>query len=212
MESEWRLCYQWGGVWEHSMSAQATVRTEPLMTVDQFLAWDGAGHVGKLELVDGIVRAMAPASAVHALIQLNIGTAFNNHLRGRNSPCRAATEAPIIPPLGKRINARAPDVSVTCALPADDGTFVEPILIVEVLSLSNEAETWESIRALANLPSLQEILVVQSTRIEVHDYRRDANGGWPREPAAAGAGEVVQLASIGLDLPVSEIYRETLLT
>ena len=27
----------------------------PRMTVDEFLAWDGGGHQGKLELVDGLV-------------------------------------------------------------------------------------------------------------------------------------------------------------
>ena len=181
------------------------------MTVADFLAWDGGGHVGKLELVDGVPRAMSPASATHAVIQLNIGSAIREHLRSRKSPCRAGTEAPIVPPMGKRINARAPDVSVTCSPPSNDGTFVEPVLIVEVLSPSNQADTWESIRALAGLTSLSEILVVHSTFIEAQVFRRDAKGAWLAEPEVVGQGGILRLTSIELDLPVSEIYRDTLL-
>lgn len=181
----------------------------PPMTVEQFLAWDGGGHVGKLELVDGVVRAMAPASAVHSIIQLNIGTAINNHLRARNSPCRAATEAPVLPPMARRRNARAPDVSVTCAPITDSKTFDDPVLIVEVMSPDNEDDTWESIRAVATLPTMREILVVQSTRVEAEVYLRDAKGAWPDDPVSVGPGGRIRLASIDLTIPVSEMYEGT---
>jgi Uma2 family endonuclease len=194
------------------MSTQAAAKPPTFMTVEEFLAWDGGGHVGKLELVDGVVRAMAPASATHAIIQLNIGSAITSHLRNRNSPCRAGTEAPIIPPMGKRANARAPDVAVTCTPPSDSPTFEEPVLIAEVISPTNEAETWESIRTLAGLPSLQEILVVKSTRIETQQFRRGDGGAWPSDPELAGAGGTVRLASIDLDLQVAELYRGTALS
>jgi Uma2 family endonuclease len=179
------------------------------MTVDEFLAWDGGGHVGKLELIDGLVRAMAPASATHAIIQGNIVTAINNHLRAKRSACRAGTEAPVVPPMGKRTNARAPDVGVTCSPPSSSGTFDDPILIVEVISPSNEAEIWESIRALAGLQSLKEILVVQSTEIRVELFRRSSEGAWPGDPETAAADGAVRLDSIGLMLPVAEIYQGT---
>lgn len=193
------------------MTRQAVVKTPAVMTVEEFLAWDGGGHVGKLELVEGAVRALAPASATHAVIQLNIGSAIKNHLRAGKSPCRAGTEAPIVPPLGKRVNARAPDVSVTCSPPASDGTFVDPVLIVEVMSPSNEADTWESINALAGLQTLQEVLVVHSTRVEAQVYRRDKLGPWLGQPETAAAGGTVVLKSIGLELSVDEIYQGTLL-
>ena len=192
------------------MSAQYAVKPPSQMTVEEFLAWDGGGHVGKLELVEGVVRAMAPASATHGMIQGNIVTAINIHLRARNSPCRAGTEAPIMPPLSRRMNARAPDVSVTYSPPADDGTFVDPVLIVEVMSPSNENETWDSIHALASLQSLQEVLVVYSTRVEVQAFRRDQGGKWINEPeTATSTASVIQLRSIGLELPVTDIYLGT---
>lgn len=192
------------------MSSQSAARAKSPMTLEEFLAWDGGGHVGKLELVEGVVRAMAPASATHSIIQLNIGTAINNHLRAKQSPCRVGTEAPIVPPLHQRVNARAPDVSVTCSPPADNGTFVDPVLIVEVMSPSDEEDTWDSINALAGLQTLREVLVAQSTRVEVQIFRRDAKGAWISEPDTMVAiTDTIRLASIDLDLAVAEIYRGT---
>lgn len=182
-----------------------------LMTVEEFLDWDGGGHIGKLELVDGVPRGMSPASASHAIIQANIVTAITNHLRRTGRPCRAGTEAPIVPPMGKRINARAPDVAVTCSPPSSSPTFENPILIVEVLSPTNEAETWESIRALAGLTSLTEILVVQSPSLGAQVFRRDARGAWPAEPNVVSVDGTITLTSIGFELPIAEVYRDTYL-
>jgi Uma2 family endonuclease len=194
------------------MSAAAKkIETQPEMTLEAFLDWDGGGHVGKLELWEGRVRAMAPASATHGFIQGNIVTAFNIHLRARKSPCRAGTEGPIVPPMGMRRNARAPDVSVTCKPPGDDKLVVDPVLIVEVLSPSNEHETWESIRSLSGLMTLQEVLVVRSTRVDLALYRRDPVNGWPSKPEVANKDGSVHLASIGLTLTPFDVYQGTYL-
>lgn len=184
-------------------------KPKDLMTVDDFLSWDGGGHVGKIELIDGVPRLMAPASATHSVIQLNVGTAINVHLRNRKSACRAGTEAPVLPPLAKRINARAPDVVVTCSPISTSGVFEAPVLIVEVLSPGNEAETWESIRALAPIPSLGEILVLSSTAIEGQVFRRLADGAWQAEAERYGPGSTLRLASIDLDLPMADVYTGT---
>ncbi len=184
---------------------------EETMTVDAFFAWDGGGHVGKLELVNGRVRAMAPASEAHSTIQLNIGVAIHVHLKATGSRCRAGTEAPVIPPMMGRINARAPDIVVTCAPPSPDKVFQDPILIVEVLSPSNEKDTWETIGTLAALTSMREIMVVQSTAVEVRVFTRDANGGWPTDPVISTAGGLAHLPSLDLTIPVADIYEGTLL-
>ena len=63
-------------------------REWPAMSVEDFLAWDGGGHQGKLELVDGEVRAMSPASATHGLIQLTFGSLLRQHLKQSGSRCR----------------------------------------------------------------------------------------------------------------------------
>jgi Uma2 family endonuclease len=183
----------------------------PPMTVDEFLAWDGDGHVGKLELVNGVVRAMAPASDSHSTIQANIAYLIKNQLRKTKSPGRVGTEAPVIPPMGQKKNARAPDLAVTCAPPSASKVYDNPILIVEKLSPSNEKATWETIHALANLTSLKEILVVQSTILEAHVFTRAADGAWPYDPVVSTAGGTIHLTSLDLALPMAEVYEGTLI-
>ena len=192
------------------MTAQRKQPATP-MTVEEFFAWDGGGHPGKLELVEGQVRAMAPASATHGFIQTNIAGMIRAHLRGTKSRCRAGTEVPVVPPMHNKRNARAPDISVTCAPVSDSKVLEAPVLIVEIMSPGNEAETWESIRALADLASLREILVVQSTRVEAEVYTRDSSGAWPDEPVTTGAGGTVRLTCLDLGLAIAEVYEGTLL-
>ncbi|MBS0244551.1 MAG: Uma2 family endonuclease [Proteobacteria bacterium] len=180
----------------------------PHMTVEAFLAWSGGGHQGKLELVDGLVRAMAPASATRAIIQGNIVAGVHSHLRARRSGCRVAPGAPVRPAMGQGINARAPDVAVTCAPPSVSKTFDDPVLIVEVLSPGNLEDTWESIRALAPLPTLREILLVQSESVGLEIYRKDQVGAWADEPERHAAGSV-HLASIAMDLEIADVYAGT---
>ena len=184
---------------------------QQLMTVEEFFAWDGGGHVGKLELVEGHVRAMAPASAAHSVLQANISAAIHVHLKASKSRCRVGTEAPVIPAFRPKLNARAPDLAVTCTPLSDSKMFENPILIVEILSPSNEDATWETIHALANLTSLREILVVRSTSVEASVFTRDASGAWPNDGVVTQAGGTIHLTSIDLALPIRDVYEGTML-
>jgi Uma2 family endonuclease len=172
----------------------------PRMTVDEFLDWDGGGHQGKLELVDGLVRAMAPASATHVLIQGNLTVLIGNHLRRQNSPCRVAPDAPVVPKLKSRVNLRAPDLVVTCAPPSRSKVLEEPILIAEVLSPSNERET-----------TVREFLIVNSERVHAQIFTKDTGGVWPQDPVIIEASATIRLDSIDASFPIAEVYAGTYL-
>lgn len=192
------------------MSDAATKAALPKMTVDEFLDWDSTGHVGKLELVEGQVRAMSPASGTHALVQGNIAGLLWAAFRTRKSPCRVGTEAPISPRIHANDNVRAPDLAVTCAPVSADKLFPAPVLIVEVLSPSNQRETWESIRALASVPSLKEILVVDSEKRWAEIFRREADGGWPQHGQSRLEGDgTIDLESIGVSFTFDDVYEGT---
>ena len=192
------------------MSDAATKAALPKMTVEQFLDWDSTGHVGKLELVEGQVRAMSPASGTHALVQGNIAGLLWAAFRARKSPCRVGTEAPISPRIHANDNVRAPDLAVTCAPVSADKLFPAPVLIVEVLSPSNQRETWESIRALASVPSLKEILVVDSEKRWAEIFRREADGGWPQHGQSRLEGDgTIDLESIGVSFTLDDVYEGT---
>jgi Uma2 family endonuclease len=190
-------------------------RTRPLpdlhMTVEEFLAWDGGGHVGKLELVEGRVRAQMPASDAHATLQANVAGMIRAHLRATKSRCRVGTEAPVVPPMRPKRNARAPDVAVTCTPPSANRVYENPILIVEIMSPSNEDDTWDTISTLATNLSLNEIAIVQSETVEVQVFTRTADGNWPNEPVVSGPGGTAHLHALDLDLAVAEISERTLL-
>lgn len=192
------------------MSDAATKAPLPRMTVDEFLDWDSTGHVGKLELVEGQVRAMSPASGTHALVQARLAILIGSRLMARKSPCRVGTEAPISPRIHANDNVRAPDLAVTCGPVSSARLFPEPVLIVEVLSPSNQRETWESIRALASVPSLKEILVVDSEKRWAEIFRREADGGWPQHGQSRLEGEgTIDLESIGVSFTLDDVYEGT---
>ncbi len=182
------------------------------MTAVEFLAWDGAGHIGKLELVEGQVRAMSPASGTHALVQARLAILIGSQLLARKSPCRVGTEAPISPRIHANDNVRAPDLAVTCAPISNDKLFPDPILIIEVLSPSNRRETWESIRAIASVPSLKEILVVDSEKRWAEIFRREADGGWPVHGQSRLDDQgTVELESIDVTFTLDDVYTGTYL-
>ena len=56
----------------------ALPKPKPRMTVEEFFDWDGGGHVGKLELVHGVVRAQSYASGGHGTIQGNLAALCNS--------------------------------------------------------------------------------------------------------------------------------------
>jgi Uma2 family endonuclease len=179
------------------------------MTADQFIDWDGGGHLGKLELVHGEVRAMSPASGTHSLIQANLAFLIGAHIRAKKLPCRVGTEAPVVPHFHANDNVRAPDLAVTCLDISKSKIFPDPVLIIEVLSPSNQKDTWESIYAMSTIPALTEIAVVDSERVRVEVFHRLAEGGWPKCGIVSEAGGTMRLESIGADLPVSEVYAGT---
>jgi Uma2 family endonuclease len=81
------------------------------------------------------------------------------------------------------INCRIPDLAVTSSpIKADQATLTDPVLIVEILSPSNRAETWSNVWTYTTMPSVQEILVIRSTDIGADLLRRGADGAWPDGP------------------------------
>jgi len=188
----------------------AQVELPPLMTVADFVEWPGDGTGARYELVDGVLRAMAPPSDTHGLIQSNLAVAIGLHLRMNRPGCRINITPGVQPRLRANWNFRIPDLGVTCA-PNSPGAAMtpEPILLIEVLSPGNAADTWDNVPHYASPPSVAEILIVHSTRMRAELLRRAANGDWPENPEVIDAQGVVELASIGLDLPLAEAYAKT---
>lgn len=179
------------------------------MTVSEFLAWR-SGDGARYELVEGVPRMQDPASDAHGTIQLRLGTLIANHLERTRPQCRVVANPGIAPRLRTNWNYREPELGVTCTPNRGDVHMLpDPILLVEVLSPSNTDATWSNIALYATVPSVQEILIVNSTVIDVQLLRRLPDGSWPQEAETFGRGGTVQLASIDLAIAVRSIYRQT---
>jgi Uma2 family endonuclease len=185
----------------------------PKMDVTDFLGWTGDGTGTRYELVDGVLRAMAPASDAHNTIISRLVVLITRHLDAKRPGCRVVTSPGIQPRVRSEWNFRIPDLGVTCTQnQKGDVMTPDPILLVEVLSPGNATETWDNVMAYTTLPSVQEILIVHSTRIKAELLRRDAQGHWPANPELIEAGALVALASIEAELPLNDVYTGTYLT
>ncbi len=93
-----------------------------------------------------------------------------------------------------------------------DQAVVDPILVVEILSPGNGATTWENVRAYATLPSVREIAVIHTARMEAELHVRDGEGVWQAEPGVVVTGGRLCLASVGLDCVLDDVYANTWMT
>ena len=192
----------------------AALRKQPpaRMTLAEFFAWEpGDRSVRSWQLIDGEPVAMSPATEAHGALQIEIGALLRNHLLARGAPCRVIGEAGVVPRVRSDRNYRIPDLGVTCSPPSASLMVAEPLLLIEILSPSNEVETWANIWAYTTIPSVTEILVVSSTKIEAELLRRHPDGAWPETPERIGPGAMLRLDSIGFEIALDALYRTTML-
>src|ERR1700736_5876157 len=161
------------------------------MTVAEFLAWD-AGDGRLWQLVDGDPQAMAPPSRTHGALQNELGSLILNHLSERSSLCSVLANPGVVPRIQAEHNVRIPDLAVICSdYESEEPVIADPVLIVEILSPSNEAETWANVWAYTTIPSVREIVVLRTVSIGAELLRRREDGAWPRTPDAIEAGDLV---------------------
>ncbi len=179
------------------------------MSVAEFLAWNAPGE-SLWQLTDGEPQMMAPANRTHGVIQGELGGLIRSHLIEFGSSCSLVVAPGIVPRVRAAHNVRIPDLAVTCSdYATEEATLENPVLIVEILSPSNKAETWANVWTYVTIPSVREILVVRSAEIGADLLRRQSDGNWPEEPARIGADDALALDSIGFACTLRALYRTT---
>ncbi len=178
------------------------------LTIDAFLAWN-APMGPHWQLVDGMPQAMAPASPTHAAIQAETAALIRNYLTANGSPCFVMAAPGIVPRVQSDINMRIPDLAVTCTqAQPEDKALRDPVLVIEILSPSNRAETWTNVWSYTTIPSVREILVLHTAAIGADLLRRQPDDAWPERPLAIETGDLT-LDSIGYTGPIAAFYRNT---
>lgn len=170
-----------------------------VITPQEYLEGELSSDI-KHELVDGVVYAMAGASANHERICQNVARKLGNHLE--NSPCE---------PFGSDMKLRIadnfyyPDVLVDCQFDESEPYFTTtPVILVEVISKSTRKMD-EQIKRLQymNIATLEEYVVIEQDFVDVKAFRK--SDSW--RVTHYYLDEEILFESIGLTLSVSEIYR-----
>lgn len=173
------------------------------ISVEDYLEGEKISPV-KHEYIDGEVFAMAGTSDRHNRIAGDIYTALAVHLR--NSPCE---------PFSSDIKVQAarnvfyyPDILVSCEENPESPYFRnQPILIIEITSPSTEkVDRREKLLFYLQMPSVQEYAIVDQKKMAVEVHRRQPDGRWITYYFDE-SDDIVEFASVGLSLPLTEIYR-----
>lgn len=180
------------------------------MTVAEFLQWDSGDRSGaQWQLRDGEPEMMAPASRNHGAIQARLVHLLTAHLDAQGGRCSAIVAPGVIPRVRSAENCLVPDIGVTCEPPSNASTLAEPVVLIEILSPSNERETRANVWAYTTIPSVQEILLLRSSDIGAELLRRQPDGSWPADPEHLGPDDELRLGSIGFSTALRSAYRNT---
>jgi Uma2 family endonuclease len=178
-------------------------------TFAEYLALEAKSE-GKHEYVNGEIFAMAGGTPEHGRLAVNVSGELRSALRGR--PCAVFNSDVRVRVLATG-RATYPDVSVACGRlerdPEDENTIINPVVIVEVLSDSTEAQDrGDKFAHYRRIPSLHEYVLVSQHERRVDFYSRNDDGTWTLHEA--GAHGVVRLGSIGCEISVDAIYDDPL--
>jgi Uma2 family endonuclease len=177
------------------------------LTPQDYFEWEAQQEL-RYEYFDGEVFAMAGGLLPYADIALNIASLLRAQLQGRckvrNSDAKVGIteDGPFV----------YPDVSVSCD--ERDRTAQRfsryPCLIVEVVSPGTEAyDRGGKFTLYRRLDSLKEYVLVGSETKTVEVFRRNSDGSWAFIPY--GLGETIELASLGIRVPMEAIYEAVVL-
>jgi Uma2 family endonuclease len=179
------------------------------MTVEEFYAFtDTRPDEEKWELIGGEPVLNAAPSPMHQLIIRNVIVALTIRERELKAPWM------VLPELGVRVSDRdrpEPDVLVIPfhhrSLDPRQRDISNVIVAFEVLSPSTEARDlrWKR-AAYTSLASLTHYIVIAQDTVEVVVFARDENFS---ERRIRSIDKVIELRSLGISLPVAEIYRDT---
>ncbi len=187
------------------MAVQRNKRQEK-MNLDEFFALLESDPENRYELIDGYPLMMTGGSPDHSIIGANLNRLFGEQLRKR--PCIVYNSDVYIQPEGEE-NCFCPDASVSCDRRDRYATKTirYPCVVAEVLSPGTRArDKGMKIDLYQNMPSIQEILFIDTAIMRVQLYRREADYWIMRNFTN---DEHVELTSLGVSFSVREVYEKT---
>ncbi|HEY1354262.1 MAG TPA: Uma2 family endonuclease [Ktedonobacteraceae bacterium] len=176
------------------------------MSLEEFFALLEKDPEHRYELIDGYSYMMTGGSPDHSIIGANMTRILGEQLRHR--PCVTYNSDAYIE-LADEANCLCPDASVSCDRRDRRATKAirYPCLIAEVLSPGTKARD-RGIKAdlYQNIPTVQEILFIDTQVMRVQLYRRETNY-WTMHNFTHD--DTIELTSLGIQFTVTEVYEKT---
>jgi Uma2 family endonuclease len=180
---------------------------QPTLTLPEYQALDSSATDTRYEFFDGVVYAMAGATAAHNQIIGNASRHLYNFYRPKG--CRVFTETVKLQVLKDRRYVY-PDVLVTCSQRDKENNQMmrDPVLIIEDLSDSTEKKDLkDKVDYYQEIASLQAYLIVEQSECWVRVYERDTQGNWLPHWFVNTLTETLTLRS-GWSIPLAELYTD----
>jgi Uma2 family endonuclease len=175
------------------------------MTVDEFLNWSD-GTDSRHELVGGFVVAMAPPASPHGRLSVRLGGAIERVLAEDRPECFVQSEAGVVLP-DRNDTCYIADLIASCEDQSDDNRLIrEPFLIIEILSPSTGwFDRQTKVADYRRMPSVQEILLLDSESIFAEVLRREDGDRWITL-LVQGPAAMLTLTSVPVSVSMAELY------
>jgi Uma2 family endonuclease len=179
------------------------MNVQPRVTMDKetFLAW-AQGREGRFELVERHVVMMVGGSKTHALIASQLMRALWTRIDVKKWVVLGSDLAVDVGPE----SLRYPDAIVDTIGGQRALAATAPVLIAEVLSPSSVTlDLGDKAAEYLRLPSLAAYLVLSQDEIKAWVYLKGSDQH-PGPKVITGASAAIGVPSLGIDLPLAEIY------
>lgn len=176
-------------------------------TVEDYIALEQNSDI-KHEYIDGVIYDMAGGTPAHSLIANNIGAELRSALR--NKPCRAYNSD-----LALAISETQyvyPDASVICGplqtFDIHKNAANNPVVVIEVFSPSTKGyDKRKKFSLYRQIPSFREYVQISPDGVLVEVFTKVENDLW-RISSYWQLSDVIRLESVGVEIPMSEIYLD----
>jgi Uma2 family endonuclease len=189
---------------------KATLSLSRRATYADYLAAEQNSE-NRLELIDGVIVAMAGGSNEHNAIAGRFAGLFAARVP-RGCLYYTADQRFWIAATMRGRYSDGSIISGKPSNPAHDGqATTNPCVIVEVLSPSSEGDDdGEKRRDFQSLASLQAYVIAAQDARTVKVYRRTERGDWRHEPDLYQAGDRFELPTLTSAISVDDIYADIL--
>jgi Uma2 family endonuclease len=182
---------------------------ERLYTIEEYLAMEETSLINH-EFDNGKLIPMAGGTPSHSEIKASVVMSLGILARQTKRSCRVFnSDIRIYLPIFKR--GVMPDAAVVVgkanfSIEVPVGLLLNPTLVVEVFSDSSESyDRGEKFARYRTLPSFEEYVLVSQNAPRVETFLKQ-NDKWFINETAEGLDAEVELVSLGVKMPLKEIY------